>query len=528
MTDSVDFELANPPTPRDLTIAICTIGRDGYLQAAIQSLIETTPSGVRLHLVLNGPTDLDLRHRLTDFTDRWDGPSEITVLDERLTIAGSHNTALDAATTRFITFMGDDDLALEPRVEQLLDLFWTTTPTPAVIGSYCRRVSGTHDEPRFSTNKDYGPSSLEEWEAQRDAGDLIELVFPSAIYRTELLRSVGGFEERFGSAMDLATFTILAQDHPVIADPRRSFAHRIHDGSVTSSSAGSHAARLRYTEACIAAVRNGTPQPAWASFVTSEKGTSPQTRASEGRHTMSATLFRQGGAAVSSGQRVHGMSKIAASAVVSPSTFLGRLRSQVTRESNAEPVVSLLLCETTPEQFGFFELLRGELRSRGIELRLVVACTGNDDTGAPARLPWAEHRSPRTFDLVKRTLVWQPGFDIATTSELIITEYGSRQLFNTVLALGQSTLRTRHCFWGDQAQSSSVGDEQLPRAYLRRLTAKAHWLFACTAGMANAAAACGMAPDRITTLQSATLEDSPTMAARFADGVAAALDAPPR
>ena len=37
------------PGPTDLTIAICTIGRDGYLQAAIESLFKTTPSGVVLN-----------------------------------------------------------------------------------------------------------------------------------------------------------------------------------------------------------------------------------------------------------------------------------------------------------------------------------------------------------------------------------------------------------------------------------------------------------------------------------------------
>ena len=525
MSEHVERALTRPPVPADLTIAICTIGRDGFLQAAIQSLLETTPSGVRLHIVLNHPDDPELHERLTELVSSWDGPTEVTRLGERLPISASHNTALSAATTPFITFMGDDDLALETRVEELLDIFWNTTPTPAVVGSFCRRVSGSFDKPRFSTNKDYGPTTVDEWRAARDSGDLIEVVFPSAIYRTDLLASVGGFEDRFGSAMDLATFTMLGQDHPVLADPRRSFAHRIHDGSVTSSSPGQHAMRLRYTEACISAIRAGDHEPTWDAFVASEQEISPPSRATVGRRTMSAMLFRQGGASVASGRRVQGLSKVAASAVVSPSTFLSRVRAQATRESNAEPVVSLLLSSAKTEQFPLYDMLRTELRHRSIELRLVIAHRSADEKGRAPSLPWAEPRSPKEFTVLTKTLLWQPGFDIAGTSELIITEYGARQLFNSVLAVGQSAFRTRHCFWADGHDYPKLVDDQTRHRYLRRLTERAHWFFAGGEPVANAAVAAGMAADRITTLDTAVL-DPAMMATRFADGIDAALDAP--
>ncbi len=494
------------PSAADLTIAICTIGRDGYLQVAIQSLLDTTPAGVRLHVVLNAPDNPELQHSLHDLLSQWRGPVTTTVLDERLTISGSHNTALNLVTTDFVTFMGDDDLALEPRVEQLLEIFSTTTPTPAVVGSFCRRVSGTYDQPKFSTNKDYGPTNIAEWEAARDSGELIEIVFPSAIYQTELLRSIGGFEERFGSAMDLATFTALAQDHPVIADPRRTFAHRIHDGSVTSSSASQHAARLRYTEACVRAIREGSEQPGWDHFLAEESAARQTTRLSDNRHTMSATLFRQGGAAFASGSPLPGIAKIAGSALVSPITFAGRLRSQVTRETNAEPVVSIMLKNANHYRTPFYEALREELRGRHVELRMVVASGLKEDQakGDQASLSWAEYRPFRQIDIAGRTLLWQPGFDIASTSELIITEQASKQLFNTVLAYGQRVMRTRHCFWGHGKNFQSSIEGESGEGLKQRLTEKAHWFFAYNDLSAAAAAAAGMPEDRITPVMNTT------------------------
>ena len=170
MVVHVSRSLDRRPDPTDLTIAICTIGRDEYLQAAIESLLATTPSGVTMHVVFNGCDDRALIDDTTRLLEQWDGPNLITELSERTDIASSHNTALDATETDFVQFMGDDDLALEPRVERLLDLFWTTDPTPAVVSSYCRRVSGTAAEPAFSSNKDYGPDSVGSWLEHRAAG----------------------------------------------------------------------------------------------------------------------------------------------------------------------------------------------------------------------------------------------------------------------------------------------------------------------------------------------------------------------
>ena len=506
MSDNQGRLLEREPTAADLTICICTIGRDGYLQTAIKTLLDTTPPGVTLRVVLNGPDDPGLANQIADLIESWDGPTDISTLPARLTISGSHNTALQATTTDFVSFMGDDDLALEPRVARLLRLFWTTTPTPAVIGSYCRRVSGTHDEPKFSTNKDYGPATVEAWRATVEAGDLIEVVFPSAIYRTELLRSIGGFEERFGSAMDLATFTRLGFDHPVLADPRRSFAHRVHDGSVTSSNAAHHAARLRYTEACMTARRERLNEPSWEDFLEAENALPTVQRLTNRRRTLSATLFRQGGAAVASGRRLAGLTKVAASALTSPTTFLERTGSHVSRDVAGQPVVSILIKNTNHYRVPFYEALRAALREHDVELRLIVAEGLGEDRakGDRATLTWAEIRPLREVSISGRTLLWQPGFDIASGSELVITEQASKQLFNIVLAHGQRVLRTRHAFWGHGKNFQAPIEGTSGEGLKKRLTERAHWFFAYNEVSAKAAIDAGMPSERVTAVMNAT------------------------
>lgn len=494
------------PGPSDLTIAICTIGRDGFLQAAIDSLFATTPEGVTLRIVLNQPDDPTLAASIETYVSPWNGPVSVTHLDERLTIAGSHNAALFATDTNYVTFMGDDDLVLEPRVERLLTRFAETTPTPAVVGSFCRRVSGSADQPRFSTNKDYGPTTIDAWEAMRASGELIEIVFPSAVYDTALLKSIGGFEERFGSAMDLATFTRLGLDHPVLADPRRTFAHRIHDGSVTSSSAGEHAARLRYTERCIDAVRNGEEEPTWHEFVADDAAQSAFRRLRHQRETLSATMFRQGGAAIASGERIRGAGKVLTSAALSPSTFFSRSKSQVEREAAGEPVVAILVKNTNRYRVPFYEQLRSELGRRGIELRLVVADGLAEDhaKGDRATLSWAEPRPLKEVHVRGRGVLWQPGFDIASGADLVITEQATKQLFNIALSFGQRTLHTRHAFWGHGRNFQASIEEGGGEGVKRRLTRRAHWFFAYNQTSAAAAVEAGMPTDRVTAVMNST------------------------
>lgn len=498
------------PAPSDLTIAICTIGRSGYLQAALQSLLDTTPPGVTLRVVLNAPDDPNMFDAISAFVDPWDGPVDITLLDERLSIAGSHNAALALVTTEFVTFMGDDDLVLEPRVERILGLFATMHPTPAVIGSFCRRVSGDYDHPRFTTNKDYGPTTIEGWREVAASDELIELVFPSAVYRTKKLTDIGGFEERFGSAMDLATLTQIGRTHPVLADPRRTFAHRIHDGSITSSNAPEHAARLRYTRVCMDALRSGSEQPNWETFSTSEAAQPIYSRLQTARSTLSETLFRQGGAAFASGSTRKGLQKVLSSAVLSPSMFLQRSKSQSMRAETGEPVVAVLLKNTNQYRVPFYERLRPALADKGVELRLIVADGMAEDQakGDSATIAWAEHRAFREVTIAGRTLLWQPGFDVALGADLVITEQASKQLFNIALSLGQGALNTRHAFWGHGKNFQRALEGTDGEGLKRRLTERAHWFFAYNDLSAKAAIEAGMPADRVSAIMNSTDTDS--------------------
>lgn len=494
-----------PSRPSDLTIAICTIGRDGYLQEALRSLLATTPPDVQLQLVFNAPEDSSLIDVTREMLAEWQGPTALHVLDDRVDIATSHNTALEACTTRFITFMGDDDLVLEPRVLRILGLFDTLQPTPAVIGSYCRRLSSDLDEPRLLSNKDYGPASIDSWQDAVSRQETIEIVFPSAVYQTEALRGIGGFEPRFGSAMDIASFTRLAMDAPVLADARRTFAHRIHPGSVTSSQSRRHAEYLDYTHSCMRALWAGETEPSPEDHRIRPDATGVRGALAR-RSVLAETMFRQGGASMAVGKRADGAARIGASLVLSPRVFFERTKAQIAREPLAEPVVTVLLKNTNEYRVAFYDLLREVFRERSIELRLVSASGLHEDAekGDQAHIAWAEQRSFTELKIRGRTVLWQPGFDLAANSDLIITEQASKQLFNVALSFTQGALRTRHAFWGHGRNFQESIEGSSGEGMKRALTRRAHWFFAYNDLSAEAAVDAGMPSDRVTPVMNST------------------------
>ena len=150
--------------------------------------------------------------------------------------------------------------------------------------------------------------------------------------------------------------------------------------------------------------------------------------------------------------------------------------------------------------------MRTELEAEGIHLRLVTASGMLEDAakGDHAQLAWAEQRQFREISIRGESLLWQSGFDLARSSDLIVTEQATKQLFNVVLAYGQRMLGTRHVFWGHGRNFQASIEGGSGEALKRRLTQRAHWFFSYNDLSSQAAIESGMPADRITPLMNST------------------------
>ncbi len=176
--------------------------------------------------------------------------------------------------------------------------------------------------------------------------------------------------------------------------------------------------------------------------------------------------------------------------------------------SGDRPLVTFLLRNLNQYRLSFYELLREGLDAEGIDLRLVTASGMVEDAekGDVASLEWAEHRPFKEVKIKGVSLLWQPGFDLARASDLLITEQASKQLFNIVLAYGQGLLGTRHAFWGHgrNLQASHETESGTGEGLKQRLTSRAHWFFSYNDMSTDLAVDAGMQRDRVTPTMNAT------------------------
>lgn len=184
------------------------------------------------------------------------------------------------------------------------------------------------------------------------------------------------------------------------------------------------------------------------------------------------------------------------------------LRSPALAQERSQPVVTILQRNLNRYRIEFYEQLKDRLDESGVRLRLVTASGLDEDVAKQdfATLSWAEYRPLREIKIKGTSLLWQPGFDLARESDLIITEQASKQLFNIFLAYGQRPLGTKHAFWGHgrNFQASHHTESGLGEGLKKRLTSKAHWFFSYNDISSAAAIDAGMPPSRVTATMNAT------------------------
>jgi glycosyltransferase involved in cell wall biosynthesis len=154
----------------------------------------------------------------------------------------------------------------------------------------------------------------------------------------------------------------------------------------------------------------------------------------------------------------------------------------------------------------FYERLRELLASEDIELALIHGQVpayqlSRDDEGT---LEWAtrvDYRSWRARDI---ELVWQPCFERAAQSDLVIVQQENKLLLNYLLLATRRLTKTRVAFWGHGVNCQSPDPRRLRERWKRLLVETPDWWFAYTGWTAMRLRQAGVPPQRITDVQNAT------------------------
>ncbi len=313
-------------TLADLTVNICTVDRPEALRAALKSLVETTPPGPSLQLLLNEASP-GTWPAVEDLVEQWQGPVNVIRIDDRLPVTESHQTALDAITTPLVNFMGDDDLVFGDRFTEAIELF-NSVKDLKMLGTWTHRIGGDFENPVRHGKMDVGPVTLEEWESYRSNSTPVQYCFPAIIFDTEAARAAGGFQERFGSAMDAALSGYIGREWPSLTQTSRLFGFRIHDGSDSAKNFGHQYERYEYFEACLKALDEGKAEPTFEEWKAEMDSRSTWQRISHDRMVQSRHMFRRSGAALVDGRKGDFVKFALKSFVAWPPQFVSKVMEQ--------------------------------------------------------------------------------------------------------------------------------------------------------------------------------------------------------
>jgi glycosyltransferase involved in cell wall biosynthesis len=219
-----------------ISVILPAFNRAPLLRSAIKSVFAQTLSDWELIVADDGSTG-DAREYLASIRD-----PRVTVLWLRHSgnPAKVRNAALRQARGGLLAFLDSDDLWAPTKLERQRDaLTADSTRKWCYVHTDCIDATGTRLDGVSQTFPGEG------WIFERLLRDLrAQIAMPSIAADLELVRSIGGFDERLLFAEDLDLGLRLAMHSPVVAVSEPLCSIRIHADSYSSDRVGEYRARI--------------------------------------------------------------------------------------------------------------------------------------------------------------------------------------------------------------------------------------------------------------------------------------------
>lgn len=175
-----------------------------YLRAAVLSMLRQTEPDFELLVVDDGSAGLT-QQRLAAWARR-DARIRLLRLERSHGVTGALNVGLQAARGRFIARMDADDISAPDRLARQVR-FLEVAPSCVAVGTDLLFIDPDGRPLRVWPQ----PAEHEEIERRMLAGEDGVIGHPSVLMRSEAVREVGGYDERFAHSQDLDLFLRLAE-----------------------------------------------------------------------------------------------------------------------------------------------------------------------------------------------------------------------------------------------------------------------------------------------------------------------------
>jgi glycosyltransferase involved in cell wall biosynthesis len=213
-------EHAVPATHNDprVSVVIPVFNREGYVGAAIESVLAQTFTDFEVLVIDDGSTD-----RSRDMVQSYRDPRVRLVCHERNQgIPKTRNTGIDTARGIYLAFLDSDDIAYPTRLAKQAT-FLDRHPDHAAVGAWVDWMDAT-GRPLGRVKR--WPTTAQEVAAQRLFWQGIENT--ASMARTAVLREYR-HDERFAVSEDFELWARIASDHRIANLPEVLVRRRAHD-----------------------------------------------------------------------------------------------------------------------------------------------------------------------------------------------------------------------------------------------------------------------------------------------------------
>jgi hypothetical protein len=214
------------PSPA-ISVAMSVYNGERFLAAAIDSVLGQSFADFEFLILDDGSSDATAA--ILRSYERADSRVRPIVRENRGLVA-SLNELLARAQAPIVARMDADDICRPNRFERQI-AFLAHNPDHGVVGSWSEDM-GEHGEPIFRTGADHPITHEEVLEAI--AGGRQVICHPAAMYRRDVVLSVGGYHSAFRHCEDYDLWLRLASVTKLGNIPERLVRYRRYDGQVSA------------------------------------------------------------------------------------------------------------------------------------------------------------------------------------------------------------------------------------------------------------------------------------------------------
>ena len=209
--------------PASVSIVVTCFNQEMFLKEAVQSVLAQTRRADELIVVDDGSTDrtavVAAEFAAVDY-----------IFQNNRGLSAARNTGLQRTSAEYVLFLDADDILKPTAIEHCLIALEQNPKVAFVYGGFwwvdSKRVFIAEEPARKHT--DHFAAGLERNYA---------LMHGTVMYKTEILRRVGGFDESLQSCEDYDVYLRLTLNYPVAAYDGIAAEYRVHGESMTRNAA---------------------------------------------------------------------------------------------------------------------------------------------------------------------------------------------------------------------------------------------------------------------------------------------------